>query len=84
MPLSPAVFVADHLRPAAKAAGLAIADGHRQCQFPKECALRCAGFLAVALCVEIQRRLNPTVTQDALHGLGLDLCFIHQPVPPVP
>jgi len=29
VPLSPAVFVADHLRPAAKAAGLAIADGQR-------------------------------------------------------
>jgi len=29
VPLSPAVFVADHLRPAAKAAGLAIPDGCR-------------------------------------------------------
>ena len=29
VPLSPAVFVADHLRPAAKAAGLQIADGQR-------------------------------------------------------
>ncbi len=29
VPLSPAVFVADHLRPAAKAAGLEIADGVR-------------------------------------------------------
>ena len=29
VPLSPAVFVADHLRPAAKAAGLEIADGER-------------------------------------------------------
>jgi len=29
VPLSPAVFVADHLRPAAKAAGLEIADGQR-------------------------------------------------------
>ena len=29
VPLSPAVFVADHLRPAAKAAGLEIPDGYR-------------------------------------------------------
>jgi integrase len=29
VPLSPSVFVADHLRPAAKAAGVAIADGQR-------------------------------------------------------
>ena len=29
VPISPAVFVADHLRPAAKAAGLQIADGQR-------------------------------------------------------
>jgi integrase len=29
VPLSPAVFVADHLRPAAKAAGLKIPDGYR-------------------------------------------------------
>ena len=29
VPVSPAVFVADHLRPAAKAAGLEIADGQR-------------------------------------------------------
>ena len=29
VPLSPAVFVADHLRPAAKAAGVQIADGQR-------------------------------------------------------
>ena len=29
VPISPAVFVADHLRPAAKAAGIQIADGYR-------------------------------------------------------
>ena len=29
MPLSPAVFVADHLRPAALKAGVQIPDGHR-------------------------------------------------------
>jgi integrase len=29
VPISPAVFVADHLRPAAKAAGLEIPDGYR-------------------------------------------------------
>ena len=36
-------------------------------------SLRCARFVAVALSVEIQRRLNTTVTKDALHGLRLDL-----------
>jgi hypothetical protein len=30
--------------------------------------------------IEIQRRLNLAVTQDTLHGFGLDFRLVHQPV----
>ena len=36
-------------------------------------------FLTVALGVEVKRRLNARVTQDALHGLRLDFHLIDQP-----
>jgi hypothetical protein len=46
----------------------------------KKFALRGPCFVAVFLRVEIERRLYFAVTQDSLHGLGLDLRLVHQPV----
>ena len=43
-------------------------------------ALRGPCFIGVFLRIEIQRRLNLAVTQDALHGLGLDFRLVHEPV----
>ena len=46
----------------------------------QELALRGPCFVAVFLRVEIERRLNSRMTQDALHCLRLDLRLVHQPV----
>ena len=46
----------------------------------QEFALRGPCFIAVFLRVQIERRLNLRVTQDSLHGLGLDFPLVHQPV----
>src|SRR6266550_2924876 len=37
-------------------------------------------FITVFLGVEIQRRLNFRVTQDALNSLGFNFRLVHQPV----
>ena len=37
-------------------------------------------FITVFLRVQIERRLNLAVTQDALHGFRFDFRFAHQPV----
>ena len=46
----------------------------------QERSLRAPCFIAVFLRVEIQRCLNPRVTQERLDGLGLDLRLVHEPV----
>ena len=46
----------------------------------QELTLRRACFITVFLRVEIQRRLNPGMTQNALHGFGFDFCLVHEPV----
>ena len=51
----------------------------RKTLFFEECALRHPCFIAIALDVEIERRLNSRMTQNALHGLGLDLRLVRQP-----
>jgi len=59
----------------------------RKTQFLEECALRRPCFIAIALRVEIERRLNSRMTQNALHGLGLDLRLVtsqlENPVPEI-
>ena len=42
----------------------------RESHFLQECALRGPCFIAVALRVEIERRLDARMTQNTLHGLG--------------
>jgi hypothetical protein len=37
-------------------------------------------FIAVFRCIEIKRRLDSGVTQDALHCLRFDLRLVHKPV----
>ena len=37
-------------------------------------------FIAVVLRIQVERRLNLRVTQDALHGFGFDFRLVHQPV----
>jgi hypothetical protein len=58
-----------------------------QTQFLEECALRRPCFIAIAMRVEIERRLNSRMTQNALHGLGLDLRLVtsqlENPVPEI-
>jgi hypothetical protein len=46
----------------------------------QELALCCPSLVAVFLRVQIQRRLNFGVTQDALNVLRFDFRLVHQPV----
>jgi hypothetical protein len=51
---------------------------HAECL--QELSLRGTSLIAVFLCVEIERRLDARMTQDALHGFGFHLCLVDQPV----
>jgi hypothetical protein len=51
----------------------------RESHFPEEGALRGPCFIAVALRVEVERRLDARMTQERLHGLGLNLRLVDKP-----
>jgi hypothetical protein len=52
----------------------------RHSQRPKIFPLRRPCFIAVVLRIQVERRLNLRVTQDALHSFGFDFRLVHQPV----
>ena len=52
----------------------------RESHFLEERPLRGPCFIAVPLRVEIERRLDARMTQDALHRLGLDLRLVDKKV----
>ena len=51
-------------------------DSQRRQIFP----LRRQCFIAVFLCVQIERRLNSCVTQDSLNSFRFDFRLVHHPV----